>query len=172
MATTAYSTSPQVRQVKEKFPDDLTTRELARHLGRTQDTVQRWRIAGVLEPSHYVESGKVRIWLYDKASVRKAERLVKTLKPGRKAGEDYSRRKVVKLRSKRVKWPSTEDFRDRAKEMEDDKLWDAVKEAAEAAAASRDDPKMCAWHLRRLRGYSSELTSRVEAMRRMSVPRP
>lgn len=80
-----YNTvSPQVRKLKERYgPGFLTTAEVAQQIGRSAYTVQRWRLDGVLLPSHSVQAGKVTIWLYDKATVREAVRLTRMLKPGR-----------------------------------------------------------------------------------------
>lgn len=82
--TTYPNPSPQVRKIKTSFPGYLTTAEVARLIGRTRFTVQRWRLEGILLPSHQHTMGKIVVWLYDDATVREALALSRTLKPGRK----------------------------------------------------------------------------------------
>lgn len=82
----AYTrSSPPMRMIKEQFPDYLTTAELAALVERGPQTVARWRLKGFLEPSHVVEIGKGKVWLYDEEKVQEALKLARTLKPGRKS---------------------------------------------------------------------------------------
>lgn len=76
--------SPQSLMVRREFPDHYTTSEVADIVGRSKGCILRWRKDGILEPSHYMESGTTVIWLYTEDDLAKAKQIVRTMHPGRK----------------------------------------------------------------------------------------
>lgn len=93
--------SPQMRFIKTSFPKYLTTAEVADLIGRTPFTVQRWRLEGILQPSHQHQMGKTTVWLYDDKTVREAIELSRTLKPGRKRKENGGDPKTTQRSARR-----------------------------------------------------------------------
>ena len=73
-------------KVRAMSPSRFTTSEAARLVGRSEDTLIRWRKAGVFVPdeSNRVRYGSLLVWLYTESDIEDMKQISKTLKPGRK----------------------------------------------------------------------------------------
>lgn len=72
-------------KIRAMSPPRFTTAEAARLVGRSEDTLVRWRSDGVYAPSERRAFGSVEVWLYSEADIGAMKEIVKTLRPGRKA---------------------------------------------------------------------------------------
>lgn len=76
--------SAQIEKLRREFPDHRTAGEVAGILGRSRNTIVRWRHSGTLVPSAHMQMGKIKVWLYSKADIEKGREVVATISPGRK----------------------------------------------------------------------------------------
>lgn len=67
-----------------------TTAEAAKMVGRSQDTVKRWRQGDtpLFMPSRQVQMGRLTVYLYSADDITQMRLLAKTLRPGRKPTEN------------------------------------------------------------------------------------
>ena len=79
MATEGIAT-----RVREMDPPRYTTTDAARFVGRSADTLIRWRKDGTYVPTESKDFGQVRVWLYTKEDIASMKALSKQMKPGRK----------------------------------------------------------------------------------------
>lgn len=71
-------------QVRAMSPARYTTTEAARIVGRSEDTLVRWRKDGVFVPKEKRAFGAVEVWLYTERDIASMKEISKTLRPGRK----------------------------------------------------------------------------------------
>lgn len=84
--------------IKRMKPRRYTTQQAADMIGRSRDTVKRWRIDGVHAPSDAKVFGSTLVYLYTPDDIRAMKSLTRTLKPGRKPqgeGMSHPYRKVM-----------------------------------------------------------------------------
>lgn len=72
-------------QVRAMSPPRYTTSEAARLVGRSEDTLVRWRKDDVYVPNEKRSFGAVKVWLYTEADIALMKDLCKQIRPGRKA---------------------------------------------------------------------------------------
>lgn len=72
-------------KVRAMSPPRYTTTEAARLVGRSEDTLVRWRKDEVFVPKEKRAFGSVEVWLYNEDDIAAMKEISKTLKPGRKA---------------------------------------------------------------------------------------
>lgn len=70
--------------VRRMSPTRYTVNEAASLVGRSPDTLVRWRRAGIYEPSDSMKVGSLTVWLYTDDDIRYMKEMAKDLKPGRK----------------------------------------------------------------------------------------
>lgn len=56
--------------VRQMDPVRYTTREAARKVGVSKDTVDRWRRQGVCSPSDSHKFGELEVWLYSEDDIQ------------------------------------------------------------------------------------------------------
>ena len=65
-------------------PKRYTVKQAAEIIGRSPDTLRRWRAQGVYEPSHQHQFGKLTVGLYDADDIKNLKNIAKNMKTGRK----------------------------------------------------------------------------------------
>lgn len=70
--------------VRRMSPTRYTVKEAAGLVGKSPDTLTRWRKTGTYEPSESIKAGSLTVWLYTDDDIDRMRRLAKTMKPGRK----------------------------------------------------------------------------------------
>lgn len=70
--------------VRAMSPPRYTTAEVATRIGKSEDTIRRWREKGWLTPSDSRAFGSVVVPLYTDEDVKAGGELAKSIKPGRK----------------------------------------------------------------------------------------
>ena len=80
--------SPATRKLHRQFPDHSTAAEVAEQCGRSKETIIRWRKSGLVVPSAFTMSGKVKVWLYSPDDVRRAIEASDNIVSGRKATKE------------------------------------------------------------------------------------
>lgn len=95
---------PLNAMVRRMHPPRYTTGEVAGMVGRSFDTIARWRRTGLVMPSDSFMFGSVRVWLYTDDDVERLKELAKVQRPGRKAQTSLSQhhRKVIAMERKGV----------------------------------------------------------------------
>jgi hypothetical protein len=68
--------------VAEMKPARYTTSQAADQVGRSADTIKRWRDIGQYQPSDSAQFGKLIVPLYTRADIVIMRRLSRQLKPG------------------------------------------------------------------------------------------
>lgn len=76
--------SPQVALLRRDYPEFLLEGDVAGIIGRSHSTVRRWRRQKRIMPSHYVDQGSTRIWLYTHDDLEQVKKLSCEIRPGRK----------------------------------------------------------------------------------------
>lgn len=76
--------SPITLLLRREHPDFFTTTEVAAIIGRSKETVARWRKLGYLEPSEYTMTGKTVVWLYSEKDLAMAKEIAKSRAIGKK----------------------------------------------------------------------------------------
>jgi hypothetical protein len=76
--------NPLQLELREEWPDFYTQRDVAEIIGRSKETVIRWRRMGLLKPTHSIQRGSLKIWLYDEKALNRAKKLARTLHTGPK----------------------------------------------------------------------------------------
>lgn len=71
-------------KVRAMSPPRFTTTEAARLVGRSEDTLVRWRKDEVYVPKEKRSFGNVDVWLYTEDDILAMKEIGKTLRPGRK----------------------------------------------------------------------------------------
>lgn len=71
--------------VRQMNPPRYTTKMASELVGRSTDTLVRWRRTGLYKPSAVESFGSLDVPLYTSEDIKKMKRLKKTIKPGRKA---------------------------------------------------------------------------------------
>lgn len=72
------------KQVAQMSPKRFTTAQAAALVGKSTDTLKRWRASGAAVPSDYARFGKTTVPLYTLKDVRVLEKTAKNMRPGRK----------------------------------------------------------------------------------------
>lgn len=72
------------RVIREMNPPRYTTAAAAKLVGRSVDTLQRWRSNGTYVPSDVRQFGALTVPLYTADDIGAMKSLAKTIKPGRK----------------------------------------------------------------------------------------
>lgn len=70
--------------VRRMTPTRYTVKEAAALVGRSPDTLVRWRKDGIYQPSDSTNVGSLVVWLYTDKDIQAMRELVKELRPGRK----------------------------------------------------------------------------------------
>lgn len=72
--------------VREMSPPRYTTVQAAELIGKSPDTLRRWRDGPepVYAPGHFAQFGKVKVPLYTREDIQAMKRIAKTMRPGRK----------------------------------------------------------------------------------------
>ena len=65
-----------------------TTSQVAAMVGRSGETIKRWRRRGVYRPAEFEMNGTVKVWKYTEEDVANIRTLVKASKPGPKPKRD------------------------------------------------------------------------------------
>lgn len=73
--------------VSEMRPPRYTTQDVAEKIGRSRDTVVRWRKTGLFVPSECADFGGVTVWLYTAQDIRDLRKLAASQHPGRKVND-------------------------------------------------------------------------------------
>lgn len=76
------------KQVEQMKPKRFTTSQAAALVGKSTDTLKRWRTRGTVVPSDAASFGKITVPLYTLKDVRALEKTAKTLRPGRKPNKE------------------------------------------------------------------------------------
>lgn len=71
--------------VRAMTPPRYTTAEAASRLGKSEDTIRRWREKEWLTPSDSRAFGSVVVPLYTDEDIERGKTLAKSIKPGRKS---------------------------------------------------------------------------------------
>lgn len=71
----------RVRAIK---PNCYTTAEAAALVGKSHDTLRRWRRDGRCVPSDSLRLGETTMWLYTQDDIKVLKQLARTVRPGRK----------------------------------------------------------------------------------------
>lgn len=74
--------------VKAMKPRRYTVTEAAEKIGKSPDTLKRWRVTGVFVPSDSRTFGKVVVPLYTADDIKEMRKIAKTMRPGRKKKTD------------------------------------------------------------------------------------
>lgn len=61
-----------------------TMAKAARLVGRSRDTLRRWKDDDIFIPSGYMQSGQLQVALYSDADIEAMKELSKTLHPGKR----------------------------------------------------------------------------------------
>lgn len=69
--------------VRQMHPPRYTTSQAAELVGRSEDTLARWRRKGYAKPSDSRTFGSVEVPLYTDEDIAEMRRLAKTIRPGR-----------------------------------------------------------------------------------------
>jgi hypothetical protein len=72
--------------VREMWPTRYTTTQAAKLVGKSDDTLRRWKYEGIYEPSEYRAFGALDVALYTNADIKAMRKLAREIKPGRKPG--------------------------------------------------------------------------------------
>lgn len=72
------------RQINAMRPKRYTTAQAAHLVGRSTDTLARWRTDGVYFPSDARVFGSTRVYLYTQRDVTAMRNIARHMKPGRK----------------------------------------------------------------------------------------
>lgn len=76
--------SPQVALLRRDYPGLLLEGDVADIIGRSHSTIRRWRRENRIVPTHYVDQGATRIWLYTEENVQRVREIASEIRPGRK----------------------------------------------------------------------------------------
>lgn len=79
--------------VRRTHPDLYSTQDVADWVGRSKDTIERWRREGILVPSRYMKVGRMKVWLYTEEDVHQARALARMSGHKPRSG-DASRKKA------------------------------------------------------------------------------
>lgn len=71
--------------VRRMTPARYTVKEAAALVGRSPDTLVRWRRSGRFVPSDRQQIGRLLIWLYTDEDIEEMKQLAKELRPGRRS---------------------------------------------------------------------------------------
>ena len=71
-------------KVREMDPPRYTTADAAHFVGRSVDTLVRWRKDGTYVPKESRDFGQVRVWLYTNHDISCMKVISKSIRPGRK----------------------------------------------------------------------------------------
>ena len=71
--------------VREMVPTRYTTSQAAALVGRSVDTLRRWREDGVFEPSDHRDFGHTRVWLYTREDIDNMRKIARSMKTGPKS---------------------------------------------------------------------------------------
>ena len=71
--------------VRAMTPPMYTTSQAAELVGRSRDTLKRWRDGGIYKPSDKRKFGKISVNLYSNEDIVAMRKIVRTIHPGPKA---------------------------------------------------------------------------------------
>jgi hypothetical protein len=74
--------------VRKMHPPRYTTAQAAEMVGRSEDTLARWRKKNYVKASDEAAFGSITVPLYTDEDIEALRRLAKTLKPGRTPSSD------------------------------------------------------------------------------------
>lgn len=74
-------------QVAAMVPVRFTVAQAARAVGRSTDTLKRWRVSGAVVPSDTVTFGQVTVNLYTLEDIQRLKIHAKAQRPGRKKSD-------------------------------------------------------------------------------------
>ena len=78
------SPDPISAAVKLLDPPAFTVKQAAKRVGRSVDTLKRWRTSGLYVPARTMEFGSTTVHLYTEDDIDNMKALAKTQRPGRK----------------------------------------------------------------------------------------
>lgn len=79
---------PGANSLKDGIPEGwYTTSEAAKKVGRSKDTLTRWRKDNTFNPEGYVLRGDLTVYLYSDADIEEMQALAAGMKAGRKPQE-------------------------------------------------------------------------------------
>lgn len=72
--------------VREMSPPRYTTSQAADLVGKSEDTLRRWRSGRdpVYSPAHFAQFGQVKVPLYTREDIEEMRRIAKERRPGRR----------------------------------------------------------------------------------------
>lgn len=68
--------------VRGMQPRRYTTSQAARMIGRSEDTVKRWRDEGVFRPAERRDFGDLQVWLYTSEDIKALRKIARKIHPG------------------------------------------------------------------------------------------
>ncbi len=71
-------------KVRRMSPTRYTVNEAAARVGRSPDTLRRWRLDGTYMPSDTMQAGSLTVYLYTDQDLENLKRIAKKKRPGRK----------------------------------------------------------------------------------------
>lgn len=71
--------------IRAMSPPRYTVSEAAKAVGRSEDTLVRWRKNGTYMPSERRVFGSIGVWLYTEQDIVRMKQIKKSIKPGRKS---------------------------------------------------------------------------------------
>jgi hypothetical protein len=80
------------RQVRAMKPKRYTVRDAAEAVGRSPDTLRRWRVTGEFVPSDTATFGTTIVYLYTADDIRAMKKIAQAQRPGPKKGSTQQRR--------------------------------------------------------------------------------
>lgn len=73
-------------QVRQMHPARYTAPQAAQLIGKSEDTVRRWKYQGIYAPSEVRMFGNLEVALYTNEDIKAMRKLARRMKPGRKPG--------------------------------------------------------------------------------------
>lgn len=70
--------------VRRMTPTRYAVKEAAELVGKSPDTLVRWRRTGLYVPSDQMRVGKLTVYLYTDRDIENMKRLARTIRPGRR----------------------------------------------------------------------------------------
>jgi len=81
------SNKPVGNGIQAIVPEGYHTRtEAARLTERDRDTLRRWHKTGTFPATHFVQAGKLKVWLYSDEDIEKLRNIAAEMKIGRPKG--------------------------------------------------------------------------------------
>lgn len=85
-----------ITAIRETCPKNwLTVSEAAAKVGRSTDTLTKWRQRGLFEPTQSIQFGKLTVYLYTPDDIASLRKFAKTMRPGPKPGAKQKRSKAA-----------------------------------------------------------------------------